>query len=655
MQYVHIDFEVRSRLDLKKVGAYRWLSHPSSDVLCVAYQVDGVTKTIRGRGFGADYAEWEELYNIGQSDDYTFIAHNANFEYLVFELILHTKYGFPLQPFSKFLCSAASAAYHALPRDLAGAGKALGLDVVKDTKEGKAVMMKMAKLVHPKHQHLHGEWHESEEDFDTLIKYCEDDVRAEAAIFERLGPLPDAEQKVFELDHRINMRGLMIDVPLAEAAIELKQHVKEELEIECKAICGCKPTEISKIRPWLNETMDPPLDDLRAETVRLLLVGDTLTPTQRRVLQIRQEYSNTSLAKYDAAYSFEVDGVVRDQFMYYGATTGRWAGKGLQLQNLPRGVFAENNERPIELIKHRDIEAMESEFNLRATDIMKSCIRGLIIARPQHKLMVMDFSQIEARVLPWLAGQQDVLDMFERGEDLYKFTAAQIYDKPYDRITKDERFIGKTASLALGYGGGPVAFQGMAKNFGVHVPEDRADEIKKDWREGNEGVVQFWFDLEEAAIRAVQLGTMSTVNGMITFLKEGDFLTAKLPSGRKLYYYKPVVKMRKITPTWEKNSLSYTGSDSARGIYNGTVFTYGGKLAENVTQAVARDVLVEAMLRLDMTGYKIIGHVHDEIICEEEEGDSLEAMQSYVEEVPEWAAGLPIAADGFKTNRYYKG
>jgi len=670
---VHIDFEVRSELDLRKVGAAKWLSHSSTDILCVAFrQNDDDVMSGRGLNFGgaADIFVWPRLKVMAEYDNYIFIAHNSNFEHQVWNRILYVKHDFPLLSFDKWECSAAMAARHSLPRDLLGAGKALGVNAIKD-EIGKRSMLRMSKPVPEKYQHIHGKWYESDEDFETLIGYCEDDVRAESAIFDRLkgSKVPEWEQDLFALDHKINNRGVLIDKELATATMEMQKEFEKELAAECKKLSGWSPSQVARLTEWVNAN-GLKTKNLRSEAIKSFIADDKTPAKVKRVLEIRKDFATTSLKKCAAALNYEQKGIARDQFMYHGATTGRWTGKGIQLQNLPRGSFdGEKRDIPkqmrvaVSLIKDHDIEGIKNLFghNMSQMDIMKSCLRGLVIARPGKILRVMDFSQIEARVLPWLAGQEEILSAFRDGKDLYVFTASQIYKVAEKKVTSEQRFIGKTASLALGYQGGAGAFQSMALNFGVKVEVNRAEKIKSDWRERNQRIVKFWYDLEDGAKQAVQLNKVIRVRGKIIFRLEDDFLTMRLPSGRKLYYYQPRVEEKEITnkttgDKWCKQTITHMGSDSAKGIRWGRIWTFGGKLAENVTSAVSRDILVEAMLRLDDAGYTIIGHVHDEIICEEKPGDSnMEEMEELVTEIPAWAEDLPLQAAGFETDRYYKG
>ena len=302
--------------------------------------------------------------------------------------------------------------------------------------------------------------------------------------------------------------------------------------------CG---VEIPKIKRWkkdpeTGERKQMETESLGSEQINKMLIDPEIDSYCKEMLAIRKDYATTSLAKATAGLNQSVGDIARGQFMYHGANTGRWSGMGIQLHNLPRGDFDEDyvdDEMAIacSMVKMRDLDLLSQSFpHLRPMTILKSCLRGLIIPRLGYDLCVMDFSQIEARVLAWLAGQVDVLQAFDAGKDLYKFTAAQIYEKPYDDVTKAERFIGKTASLALGYQGGAGAFANMAANFGTLVETELANQIKADWRARNEEIVHFWYNLERAAIRAVKFGKPTKV-GYIKFKVEDDFLVCKLPSG----------------------------------------------------------------------------------------------------------------------------
>lgn len=665
---VSIDFETRSRVDLKKSGVHPYAMSTSTDILCIAWAVDdGPVQCIKG-------AESSELHELAENEDAVFSAFNAGFEQAIWLNIMCERYGYAPIPISRWRCSAAKSLSMSLPRSLGEVADSLNLPMRKD-QEGKQIMLKMCKPVPKSRQHLHGEWHESKEDFKILMDYCRDDVDTERALVNRLGFLSDEEQKVWELDQHINQRGVQLDTNLAEGLLELKTEICDRISGQCEVEYGFKPSQVAKIKDHMREygveiprvkrwKKDPETgerkqmdtESLGSEQIKKLLISD-IDPEVKHLLQMRQDFATTSLAKATAGLNQSVNSIARGQFMYHGANTGRWSGMGIQLHNLPRGEFDEDfvdEEMALatDLVKLRNLDELTSTFpDLRPMIILKSCLRGLIVSRPKSNLCVIDFSQIEARVLAWLAGQQDVLDSFRDGKDLYKFTASQIYEKEYDDVTKQERFIGKTASLALGYQGGAGAFISMATNFGVLVDRDLADTVKSDWRARNENIVRFWYDLERAAIRAVKFGKTTKV-GPVKFGVRDGFLLCKLPSGRCLAYYQPDVST-KDTDWGTKAQLTYMGSDQQRGIRWGRISTYGGKLAENVTQAVSRDLLAYSMLNI-ADRYQIVGHVHDEVLVEVPETCKLETITNMMLSTPAWAAGLPVDADGFISDRYRK-
>ncbi len=334
--------------------------------------------------------------------------------------------------------------------------------------------------------------------------------------------------------------------------------------------------------------------------------------------------------------------------MYHGASTGRWSGRHFQPQNLPRPAF-KNTDVCIELFQYQDAQLLEVIYN-DAMEALSSCLRGMLCAPKGKRLMVSDYSAIEARVLAWLAGQQDVLEVFQHHGLLYEHTASRIYGIPLEKITEEQRVIGKVATLALGYQGGARAFQGMAQVYGVEIETDLADRIKNDWRKANRNIVQFWWNIEKAAIQATQNPNVCFHYRLIHFRTLHPYLFCRLPSGRLLAYYQP----RIIEGDFKAEQLSFMGSHSVTRQWERQK-TYGGKLVENITQAVARDLMAEAMLRIEAAGYEIVLSVHDELIAEASNGfGSVEEFQHLMCQLPDWAKGLPLKSQGFECQRYRK-
>lgn len=653
---VSLDFETYSECDLKKAGAWAYSKHPSTKVLCVAY------------AYGDDDVRvatdiTTKLKHDLQLEDTKVSAFNAGFEYAILKNVCKIDI-----PYENLIDSAAVAAAHSLPRQMGEVAIALDLPVLKD-EEGKRVMQQMCK------PDRNGKQVWTEEKQEILEKYCIDDVRVEREITRRLGYLSPDEQELWQLDLMINEYGLNIDMDLASSILKMKEKVKSKLTKHCQSKFGIRPSQVEKIKeilrsegveipkvprwkkdPSTGQRAQQQVESLGGEQIKKLLVEDISEDT-KELLTIRREYATTSLAKADAVLRQTVDGIASYQFLYHGANTGRWAGKGIQLHNLPRGEFDEDlidDEMALACSQVKS-GAIKSFPDISDMQVLKSCLRGMVVPRQGHELVVMDFAQIEARVLPWLAGEQSVLDAFEAGKDLYKFTASQMFKKDYEDVDKGERFFGKMASLALGYGGGANAFISMAANFGVKVTKEEGEELKSFWRGQNPNIVEFWRSLQVCAIRTVKTGKGTRV-GHIRFRLKDDFLVCHLPSGRKIKYYQPVLKQKKLS--WGTvDTLYYKGSDQAKGIKWGDISTYGGKLSENVTQAVARDLLSAAMIRLHYDGYKIIGHVHDELILEVKKGlgkKHYPIIEAAMTKTPDWAAGLPVEADGFVGMRYRK-
>lgn len=374
-----------------------------------------------------------------------------------------------------------------------------------------------------------------------------------------------------------------------------------------------------------------------------------MNDTVKRAIALRLSLAKTPVKKYEAFRMRTVGERVHGSLTYHSASTGRWASTGINLQNLPRPSFADT-DTCIELFHHRDPAAIDMIYG-DTMEALSSCLRGMITAPEGKRLLVADYSAIEARVLAWLAGQEDVLAVFRSHGKLYEHTAAQIYRIPIDAVGKAQRQIGKVAALALGYQGAVGAFQSMAGNYGLKVPDEQAEQIKDDWRNANQRIVKFWWDLDAAAIEAVKSGAQVSVgNKGIAFKVSGGFLFCRLPSGRLLAYCQP----RIAEGRFGNEQVTYMGVDSVSRKWT-RQHIYGGKWAENLTQAVARDLMAEAMLRIEKAGYDVVLSVHDELLAEAPEGfGSLQEFEALMCELPPWAQGLPIAASGFESIRYRK-
>lgn len=683
---VIIDFETRSTVNLTKCGMWAYAEHPTTDILCMGYR--GTTEIeifkyplTNKSGIIIDYIHY------WLDSGWIFEAHNAEFERAIWYHICHKRWGWPDIPLTKWRCIAAKAAALSLPRSLEKVAKALGLPQQKDM-GGRALMLKMCKPRKPtkkekiewiekiysknlpdggfkdftlgaKNWHLETAeknmsvlWHEKPEDLERLYRYCKQDVEVEAVVSERLRELNIFEQTIWFLDQKINQRGVQIDTEVIKKAIKIRETYKGKLLSEFKGLTGLNsPQQVAETLSSLE------FDGLKLKDLTKLSVENALKKELpgdiRRILEIRQTLSMSSIAKLDAMLrGTSEDGRAKSILMYHGGHTGRWAGKRIQPQNMPRSTLA-NVDYFIESIEREDIDTLTLLWDTDIYKSLSSCIRSFIVSRPGYDLICADFSAIEARVNAWLAGEQHVLDAFNNGLDPYKVAASDIYSKGYDDITKDERAAGKVADLALGYQGALRAYLKMSATYGVSLPEEQIEAIVKTWRGSHPRIVKFWYAMEAAAIAAVKSNYTQSW-GRLTWGKKDDWLFCRLPSGRFLAYYQPRVVTKMMPWKKEKECLVYMGVNSMTKKWEEQT-TYGGKLVENIVQAVARDILAEAIVRVEAHKYPVVLHVHDEIVAEVPEGfGSLKEFEDLVAIKPVWVGDCPIDAAGWRGKRYRK-
>lgn len=660
------DFESYSRVDLRIAGLHNYATDASTGIHCMSYGPDPehVKIWIEGEPFPADLQEHIDSGGI-------LTAWNAAFEWSIWNLCAVRKYGWKPLPISQLRCSMVRAYAMALPGALEDAAPALGVDQRKDA-EGHRVMMQLSK---PKKD---GSMWRREDDLDKFFKlyvYNKQDVRTELACLSRLMDLSPSESALWELDHKINNRGVMCDLASVEKAISVVESEQKRLNAEMLRVTGgvvgsCN--EVQMLVKWI-KSQGVEMPGVAKADVLDALDGE-LPDTVRAALALRQEAAKSSTAKLVSMRErASADGRIRNVHQFHAASTGRWAGRGVQLQNLSRtraGVTAADVEAMFSLFD--DKEKLDLFYGPPMAAV-SDCIRGMLTAGEGNELVACDFSAVEARVLPWLAGQESVLEIFRSHGKIYEYAATNIYHIPLEEVTKDQRAKGKIAILALGFGGGLGAFQAMAHAYSVAIADDEADEIKKAWRAANPRIVQYWYDLEDAAMQAMQDGGVHTAGAPgrgVKFRKAGSFLWALLPSGRALCY--PYPELRTVVTPWgdEKEALTFmtvidqTQKKKAKTLpdpnANGKwqrISTYGGSLAENMTQAVARDLLVEAMLAIEAEGIEIVFHVHDEVVAEVKRFRAqyaLECMEALMSVAPAWAKGLPLAAEGWHGKRYRK-
>jgi DNA polymerase len=574
---VHIDIETYSEADLKKEGLYRHANDYSTELLVVCYAIDDgpvmtwwpvpdVPAALRVPPAHVGEQAPADLLAALEAGA-TVYAHNASFERAVLSGHVGRRHGFPVLRPSRMVCTAAKAAAHGLPRSLEDACKAIGTR--PKMASGRANMLQLAKPRTGK-QHRY-EMADYPEKYADLAAYCVDDVRAERDLDRRLPDLTPREQAVWELDQLINDRGVRLD----RKAIADVQFLIAEYKAELKKLCiewtGCNPTQTAEIANWVRKHGYPQLVDLQKASVDVALQDEACPENVRQVLRLRSTYAMAAVAKYTAMEtSVGDDDRLRGMLLYHGAATGRWASLLVQLQNMFRPVI-KDVPTAIEAFALRDLQWVKDLYPADPMKVFASAVRGMIIPAEGKDLMALDFSAIEARVLAWLAGQRDILAVFATHGKVYEYTAGQIYRVPLEKVTEAQRFIGKVAVLALGYQGGQAAFAKMAKNFGVDIPEERANEIKNDWRKANNFIVQFWYDIETAAKAAV--GNPGQAFGVpskrIVFCVKDRWLVMRLPSGRKLYYLDPEID--------ENGQVTYMGVDTYTRRWC-RVGTYGGKL-----------------------------------------------------------------------------
>lgn len=655
-----IDFETRSVLDLRKVGVYKYAEHPLTDIICMAW---GSDEDVRIWYPGDPIpAELVEAVESGQP----LRAWNASFERIIWREILGPRYGFPVPKNDQWFCTAAEAAAMALPRKLDDAASVLNVAHQKD-KEGAKLMQKMTKprAITKKFPELR--WHDDPQDVWRLGEYCMQDVRAEQAVAKRLRRLSPSERKVYLLDQRMNDRGVMIDLPLVHAAqeivdVELAKANRLMDQITDGGVGAV--TKVADLTRWVNGA-GVEMDNMQKGTVRDTLAerADELPDSVREALELRAESGLSSLAKLKAMVAVAcADGRARGLLLYHAASTGRWAGRLIQPQNFVRSTI-KNVERYINQILARENDLIALEHPPLV--VLSSLMRGMLRASDDHRLIAIDFAQIEARVLAWLADQKDLIELFASGGKVYEEMAAFIQSRKLGRTVlaseiknpSEERQIGKNTVLGAGFQMGWERFIAYVKEVtGIDVSEEDARAAISGYRERAPMIVNLWYDTERAAkIAVMRPGSVTSVgvNGCVKFVVREKFLWCILPSGRPLAYALPQLSERK-TKYGIKTQLSYMAVNSKTHQW-AREYTYGGKLVENIVQAIARDLMTSAMLRLDEASYPNVLCVHDEVVMDVPNGfGTLEEALELMKRIPKWAQGCPVAVEGWQGERYRK-
>lgn len=661
MHRMTIDIETYSDQDLVKFGVHRYVDSDFFEILLLAYAIDDGPVTVCDLTEGGPtYAERikeripPEVVDMLYSPDYRKSAFNADFELTC----LTSKFYFPDLPTRQWECDSVLARYNGFPTGLAVVGRALHLDEDKQKdRRGKALIQYFCKPCRPTKANGGRKRNRPEDDpekWAVFKEYNAQDVVTERAIRDKLvetGYLPTPmETDLYHLDRAINCRGIGIDLDLAKSAIKLNAELSNRLMTEARELTGLdNPNSPAQLKEWLNLNGHP-VQSLSKDAIAEMLKLPNLHPSIKRVLHIRQQLGKSSVKKYEAMVgSVCTDGRAHDLFMFYGARTGRWAGRNIQIQNLPRNYLPDLDEAR-KAVKHGDLDLLMMLYD-NVPDVLSQLIRTALVPAPGHRFVVADFSAIEARVIAWIAGEKWRQEAFAAGKDIYCESASQMFHVPVVKhgVNGELRQKGKVAELACGYGGGVGALKAMgADKMGLSDAE--LESIITKWREASPTIPELWKRMDTAAKRVIRdEGGRGTVTNDIYFDWKAGNLILHLPSGRVLVYREAAIGENRFGSP----SITYKGLDVTH--HWSDLETYGGKLTENLVQAVARDCLGAAMLRLEDVGYRIVGHIHDEVILDVPEGQgSLEDAIRIMTENTSWNEGLRLNADGFEATYYKK-
>lgn len=661
MDHLSIDLETYSDVDIRKVGAQRYTASPAFEILLFSYSLNGRAPVCCDFAQGETLPKWvaEALLDPGCLKH----AYNAPFEWDCL-----SKYIGRQLPPEQWRCTMFHGLYAGYTAGLDATGRALGLPEDKrKLNTGKALIRYFCVPCAPSKANggrTRNYPHHAPERWELFKEYCNGDVVAEMEIERRLSavPVPDFVQKEWETDLIINSRGVAVDMEMVNGALELGASERNRLMAEAVQISGLNnPNSLKQLKSWLETETGEAINSLDKAYVSKTLERDDNSSDVQRMLEIRQELGKTSTKKYDA---IEVavcpDGRVRGLLQFYGANrTGRWAGRLVQVQNLPR-TYIEPLELARELVKVRKLDALKLIYG-SVPDTLSQLIRTAFIAPPGHTLIDADFSAIEARVISWLAGEEWRLEVFRTHGKIYEASASQMFGVPLELIKKGNpeyalRQKGKVAELALGYQGSSGALIAMGA-LDMGIPEEDLPDIVSRWREANKRIRDLWYAMDNAAVQVITQGGSIGINGLVLarefdYNQGTDCMTITLPSGRKLYYVSPGIGQNQ----WGNPSISYMGMDQKTKRWK-RIETYGGKLVENCVQAIARDCLADTIERLEAANLPVVFHVHDEVVIDvvpwADEDAMLEYVCSIMRQPISWAPDLPLNADGW-VGKYFK-
>jgi DNA polymerase bacteriophage-type len=640
-----IDFETRSFADLPEVGLDKYANCLSTEVLCIAFGTQPNNVLVTSPKPTANLDLNNLLLHVRGGGKIQ--AWNAMFEYAIWNCVCVPKYGWPLLKLEQCIDTMAIAAANNVPQALGDAAIFMDANQQKDTR-GRYLIQKLCK------PNRKGVFEDNFELMAELFAYCAQDVRTEMAIGAVLRPLSDAEQAVWELTQRINLRGVPVDYNELHSAVLAVVRAQDQLDNECLSLTGCKPSERAKLLSWINGALKAcsfkELDDLTAETVEKMLQCN-IPAHIKRALELRQEGSQTSVAKYAKMMEVQRDGKIRNTLVYHGASTGRWASRGgLNLQNIARPTLSDEEiELAIPMVFTEGVGTMQ-----QLSSLVRSAIRA-----PSGKTFVdVDFSSIENRVGVWLAGQNDKVALFRKGLDEYKvFAAENLYRVSYDEVTKEQRQVSKSAVLGAMFGQGAKGLVKYAEGMGVKLSEGQAKTAVDNYRSSYSRVRDLWASCESAAIDAVNNpGSPFAAYRHIVMKVAKEALWMRLPSGRLICWQRPQLEL--VTTPWGSEKMSVT-------VHSQNTFTrqwsrnalIGSSIFQSAVQGTARDFLAFAMIELERAGYEIINSIHDEVLLLVEEQSAESALDDVIKIMitpPTWAPDFPLAAEGWVGKRYRK-
>lgn len=652
MDHLSIDLETFSSVPIAKAGAQKYIASPDFEILLFAYSLNGAPSVCCDIAQGELLPDW--VLDALCDPQCLKHAYNAAFEWGCLSKFM----GRQLPP-EQWRCTMFHGLYAGYPAGLDATGRALGLPEDKrKLSTGKALIRYFCVPCTPTKSNGGRRRNLPNHDparWELFKEYNAQDVTTEMEIERRLSliTVPDWLQRQWETDLLINARGVAVDMEMVNGALEIGATVRERLTQEAVRISGLSnPNSVQQLSAWLEQETGEEVTDLRKDTVAKMIAQAPDIPEVQRMLEIRQELGKTSTKKYDAIEQAVCpDGRVRGLLQFYGANrTGRWAGRLVQVQNLPR-TYTQPLELARNLVKQRKLDNLRLIYG-SVPDTLSQLIRTAFVASDGNVLIDADFSAIEARVISWLAGEQWRLDVFKTHGKIYEASASQMFGVPIERIKKGNpeyalRQKGKVAELALGYQGGAGALINMGA-LDMGIPEDDLPDIVQRWRDTNKRICDLWYKMNSAAVEAISTGSSVGVGRLLVSCEydavhEVEYLTVLLPSGRKLYYNSPQIGENK----WGGPSISYMGMDQTTKKWK-RIETYGGKLVENCVQAVARDCLAQAIENLEAKGLPVVFHIHDEVVIDcRADTATLEDVVDIMSRPIPWAPGLPLNADGW--------